>query len=103
MNTKWFGPALLLSGLTLGGCGDEPVSDGHDHGTHAPADSSSKAKAYPLSTCLVSGEELGSMGEPTSIVHEGQEIKFCCEGCEGKFRKDPAKFLKKLSGSDSPR
>lgn len=56
----------------------------------------SDAKPYPLETCLVSGEELGSMGEPISIVHEGQTIKFCCDMCVPKFSKDPEKYLGKL-------
>lgn len=54
------------------------------------------AKPYPLDVCIVSGEELGGMGEPVVIVHEGQEIKFCCDKCEPKFRKDPDKYLSKL-------
>ena len=54
-------------------------------------------KAYPLKTCIVSGEELGKMGEPVRIVHEGQEIKFCCKSCEPDFKKDPAKYLAKLN------
>ena len=61
-----------------------------------PAAAASAAKAYPLDVCLVSGEELGSMGDPFVIVHEGQEIKFCCDSCLPKFEKDPAKYLSKL-------
>lgn len=56
------------------------------------------AKAYPLEVCIVSGEKLGSMGEPVVIEHEGQEVKFCCDSCVPRFKKDPAKYLSKLSG-----
>ena len=56
----------------------------------------SKAKPYPLTTCLVSGEKLGEMGAPVVFTHEGQEIKVCCKSCKPKFDKDPAKYLKKL-------
>jgi len=59
-----------------------------------PAENS--AKPYPLDTCLVSGKKLGSMGDPYAIIHEEQEIKFCCDGCEPSFKKDPAKYLAKL-------
>jgi YHS domain-containing protein len=52
---------------------------------------------YPLETCLVSGEKLGSMGEPVVIQHEGREIKFCCDSCVPKFKKEPAKYLEKLN------
>jgi len=52
---------------------------------------------YPLKTCIVTDNDLKSMGDPVTIVHEGQEIKFCCAPCEKKFLKDPAKYLEKLS------
>jgi nitrous oxide reductase accessory protein NosL len=58
--------------------------------------SESAAKPYALDTCIVSGEKLGSMGKPIVINHEGQEIKFCCDSCVPKFKKDPAKYLSKL-------
>ena len=51
---------------------------------------------YALNVCAVSGEELGSMGDPIVIVHEGREIKFCCSGCEPKFEADPAKYIAKV-------
>lgn len=54
------------------------------------------AKAYPLKTCIVTGNTLDSMGDPQSIVHEGQVVKFCCEPCVGKFKNNPAKYLAKL-------
>lgn len=63
----------------------------------APALAATAAKPYPLDVCLVSGEKLGEMGEPVVIVHQGQEIKFCCEKCQPKFEKDPAKYLSKLN------
>jgi|SRR5688572_22506332 len=59
-----------------------------------------KAKPYPLDKCIVSDEKLGGeMGEPFVFVHEGQEIKLCCKPCQKDFKKDPAKFLKKLPKS----
>ena len=54
------------------------------------------AKPYPLTTCVVSGEKLGSMGKPFSYDHEGREIRFCCKNCVKDFKKEPAKYLKKL-------
>jgi hypothetical protein len=55
-----------------------------------------KVKPYPLKTCVVSDEELGSMGKPVVFVYKGQEIKLCCKSCRKDFDKDPAKYLKKL-------
>lgn len=54
------------------------------------------AKPYPLKECIVSGNELGSMGKVVTMVHEGQEVKFCCKPCVKKFTKEPAKYLAKL-------
>ena len=55
-----------------------------------------EAKPYPLTTCIVSGENLGEMGKPVLINHQGQQVGFCCDSCVGKFQKDPAKYLAKL-------
>ena len=48
--------------------------------------------------CIVSGEKLGSMGDPASYVHNGQEVKFCCKGCLDGFKKEPDKYLARLEG-----
>ncbi len=53
-------------------------------------------KSYPLKKCIVSGEELGSMGKEVTLVQDGQEVKFCCKSCIKKFKADPAKYLAKL-------
>ena len=61
-----------------------------------------KARAgYPMKTCLVSGESLGSMGEAFGYVHKeagkpDRVVFFCCDGCVDDFKKEPAKFLAKL-------
>ena len=54
------------------------------------------AKPYPLTTCLVTGNALNSMGDEQVITYEGRVLKFCCEPCVGKFKKNPAKYLAKL-------
>lgn len=51
------------------------------------------SEPYTLSTCPVSGEKLGSMGDPVVLTVEGREVKLCCKGCVSKIEKDPAKFL----------
>lgn len=60
-------------------------------------DAKTAAKTYPLDVCIVGGEKLGSMGKPFVFVHQGQEIKLCCDGCKADFDKEPAKFLAKLA------
>ena len=56
-----------------------------------------KARAYPLKTCLVSGDKLGEMGDPFVFVKDGQEFKTCCKSCKKDIDKDPKKFLAKLA------
>ena len=60
-----------------------------------------KAKPYTLEKCIVSDEKLGEMGKPFVFVHEGQEIKLCCKSCQKDFKKDPAKYLKKLKEAEA--
>jgi hypothetical protein len=55
---------------------------------------------YPLTTCVVSGEKLGSMGKPYVVKHKGREVQLCCDGCEKDFKKDPDKFVKKLDDAE---
>lgn len=54
------------------------------------------AKPYTKDTCIVTDNKLGSMGDPVTIYHEGQEIKLCCSPCVAKFEANPDKFLAKL-------
>ena len=58
-------------------------------------------KPYPLDVCMVTDNELGSMGDEQVIVYEGQTIKFCCKPCEKKFLKNPAKYLAKLPTAEA--
>ena len=63
--------------------------------------SDKKAKPYVLKTCAVSDEKLGSMGKPVSYVHEGREIQFCCKDCIKSFKKNPAKYVKKIEAEEA--
>lgn len=58
--------------------------------------STASVKPYPLKACIVTGNELGSMGDPITEVYQGRQVKFCCKACIAKFHKDPAKYLAKL-------
>jgi hypothetical protein len=93
----------LLLALTLGLAASAFAADTKP-AAPSPADTAllEKARAaYPLKTCLVSDEALGSMGEATGYVHRvtGQPdrvVFFCCDGCIDDFKKEPAKYLAKL-------
>ncbi|HMJ90793.1 MAG TPA: hypothetical protein VK530_13315 [Candidatus Acidoferrum sp.] len=65
------------------------------------ADGAAKPKPYPLKTCVVSDEPLGGdHGEPYVFVHEGREVKLCCKPCEKDFKKEPAKYVKKMEAAE---
>lgn len=78
--------------------------DTHKKAAASPTEAEAIAKArasYPLKTCLVSDEPLGSMGEATPYVHRvagkpDRVVFFCCEGCSDDFKANPDKFLKKV-------
>ena len=78
--------ALFILPLAFASCSKEPEA------TNADA----KSGDYPLTTCVVSGEELGSMGEPIVKEVNGTTVKFCCKICLPKFDKDPETYLAKL-------
>lgn len=84
---------ILTTLVATGLLGWIPLAQAADHHGHQTAGKKAEVKPYPLDKCLVSGEKLGSMGEPHVIVHEGREIKFCCKGCVKDFTKNSAKYV----------
>jgi hypothetical protein len=67
------------------------------------ADSAASVAAYPLTTCVVSGDKLedGDMGPPINYVYKeagkpDRLVRLCCKGCIKKFNKEPAKYLKMI-------
>ena len=68
------------------------------------SDKMDKLKAtYPLTTCPVSGEKLGSMGgydylykTKVNGVETERLVRFCCNGCVKEFNKNPDKYLKMI-------
>ena len=59
-----------------------------------------KLKPYPLKTCVVSGDKLDSMGDPYVYNYKDREIKFCCKSCLKDFKKDTAKYIKKIEEAE---
>tara|TARA_R110002049_G_scaffold182804_1_gene350721 strand:+ start:273 stop:554 length:282 start_codon:yes stop_codon:yes gene_type:complete len=82
--------SVSILSLSLASCG-QSESD--------PSTSSAAAVSYPLDVCVVSGEKLGSMGEPIVVTHDGVTVKFCCDHCLPEFEKDPAKFVAKVTSA----
>jgi YHS domain-containing protein len=85
MKTKALLVTLIAIPVAFASCSKKPES--------AAANPSGD---YPLTTCVVSGEELGSMGDPIVYDHEGTTVKFCCKACIKDFKKDPDTYLAKL-------
>ena len=61
-----------------------------------PQEKAKAKKSYPLTTCIVTENDLDSMGGAVTKVYDGQEIKFCCKPCVAEFEANQAEFLKKL-------
>ncbi len=82
----------LLAGaasVTIVGC----KTHEHMHGSEASASGGS----YPLTKCVVSGEDLGD--KPYVFTHNGQTVKLCCKDCLAKFDKDPDKYMAKIQAA----
>jgi hypothetical protein len=65
-------------------------------GACATPKSAAGVKPYPLKVCLVTGNDLDSMGDTRVEVYNGQELRFCCGPCVRKFHANPEKYLAKL-------
>ena len=90
---------------------------GRDHGDHDHGDGSHAGKtdmekmtealagfseedrksAMKQHFCPVSGEMLGTMGEPEKVEVQGKQVWICCDGCKDKLLADPDKYLAKLN------
>ena len=89
--------AVLLALSILGG----PLAGlARDQSAAQPA-AKAKVKPYTLKTCIVSDEKLGEMGEAYVFTNDTREIKLCCKGCLKDFKKDPAKYRKKIDEAEA--
>ena len=119
LNPLFAGVILLLSMLSLSGCGgtaappaakDSPKASPAVPGATpivggAAADENSGLKeldeadrkaAEKQKVCPVSGEKLGSMGKPYKVTVKGRTFFLCCDGCLSELNAHPDKYLKKL-------
>ena len=90
MKNKTILAFLFLLTFAIASCSKDKGAGGAGNGA---------SDDYPLTTCVVSGEPLGSMGEPYVIEHNGTTVKFCCDSCLPKFNKDPETYVAKVKGS----
>ncbi|MFT7679810.1 MAG: hypothetical protein ACI8QC_003815 [Planctomycetota bacterium] len=99
---------LLLCLYVTPSCGGAEHDD-HSHGpdgdhTHEASTAGASTAAdmadaggatsdtYPLANCPVSGEALGSMGDPVVLNQPGREVQLCCNSCVASYEGDPAKY-----------
>jgi hypothetical protein len=109
----------VVSGEAFGGAMGEPVDFVHagrymklccpsckDEIAKAPAKYAAKLDAavvaaqkpaYPLTTCPISGEPLGS--KPVEVVSGTRLVQLCCNDCKAEFAKDPAPALAKVDAA----
>ena len=57
---------------------------------------------YPTKTCPVSGEELGSMGDPINRLYGTKLVRLCCKGCVKSYENAPAKFVEVVYAKPKP-
>jgi type II secretory ATPase GspE/PulE/Tfp pilus assembly ATPase PilB-like protein len=58
-----------------------------------------QSESYPLTTCPISGEELGDMGEAINVVYAGRLVKLCCNMCVPKFEANPMPTIEKIDAA----
>jgi hypothetical protein len=91
---KRFSVAIVLASMAMapfaGSTAEEKKADAK----------SGKIKPYTLKVCPVSDEKLGEMGDPYVFTQGDREIKLCCKSCQKDFKKDPAKFIKKIEEAE---
>ena len=54
---------------------------------------------YAMSSCPVSGQKLGAMGDAVDYVYKNRLVRFCCSGCIKEFEKNSAKFTAKMDAA----
>ena len=98
MNTTTTILAASLLAISLSACVTTSTSSATPEPGPATNQPSPRTIPYPLDTCIVTDNELGSMGDPITSFHGNREVKFCCRPCVRKFDANPDRYLAKLGG-----
>ena len=64
-------------------------------GGHEKADAAEASVDAGNTVCPVSGEKIDEKAKAT-YEYEGKAYNFCCASCIDEFKKDPAKYIKKI-------
>lgn len=77
----------LSSAILVAACGDS------GNGTPTGGAQQQKKGAKPQTICPLLG---GKIDKAVYADHDGKRVYFCCAECIDNFKKDPAKYIKKL-------
>ncbi|HUT33476.1 MAG TPA: hypothetical protein VNE39_08365 [Planctomycetota bacterium] len=93
---KLWKPGTTLAAILVAvvGLAAEHQAHGHEPGKENAEETPAKS-GKPQTACPVMG---GKINGTFFADHEGKRVYFCCEGCIAQFKKDPAKYIKKLEG-----
>ena len=99
---RWLGiaaVALALAGCSPGESEQQKATEPQQPQAQSGNTAAATRAAYPLDTCVVSGQKLGSMGDPLVVKIDGRDVQLCCSHCEEDLRKEPQKYLAKLDAA----
>lgn len=83
---------MLLFTTEFAGCRSTQRYTPIDTSSHSPPRRSS-GHWGGQKTCPVTGEALGSMGDPIAVQVQGHTVWVCCEGCVAAVKGEPDKYL----------
>jgi YHS domain-containing protein len=92
-------PKLTAADGAMGSCGSG-MSTSSCCGGMSMSMSDTTAKPDLMTTCPVSGNKLGAMGQPFVFTYKGQEVKLCCGACKKDFDKDADKYTAEIRAAD---
>lgn len=95
---------LMLSIALTGGCKKESNTTTPSTPTtrNTPTTQASAVDTGGQTVCPVSGAKINPK---VFTEYEGKKVYFCCDGCIPTFKKEPAKYVKKLpqfGGKEEP-
>lgn len=90
--------ALLAGGVTFAATqeGGKPLAAATQVSAADAQVIAQQKPSYPLQTCVVSGEALGSMGPAVDKVIDGHLVRLCCDKCVSSVEKDPKAVFAKI-------
>jgi len=96
---SWYGIGVFCMGIAIAFSAGAREKDDEKAAAEAAAPEATAARvgdAYTLGVCPVSGEKLGSMGDPVVFIKDGKEIRLCCAGCQKKFDANAEAMIKDI-------